>query len=304
MNPGLLYELVPYLAVLILSLTIHEWGHAASAWLLGDDTAARLGRLTLNPLPHIDPVGTLILPLAMILSGGALPLFGWAKPVPVSSRNFTRRYSLRAGEALTALAGPAMNLAAAVVATLVMGVVFGLSPGAASGPLGDLLPLIIRLNLGLAFFNLIPVPPLDGGWILQWALPARFDWALRWLGERGLVILVVAVYVPGYLADVVPVRYWAAVPFLGPDGLVRTSLALACGTAAWVTWRAVADARDAGRPRDALAHASVLEWALPLGIAFVAAQVSTSLTRSAIYGAYRLAAAIIWLVAPVPTHLD
>jgi Zn-dependent protease len=148
---------------LILSLTVHEWAHAASAKLLGDDTAQHLGRLSLNPLDHIDPIGTLILPLL------GVP-FGWAKPVPVNPTRFRPDVGMGTGLMLTAAAGPASNLLMALMAALFVGVsgrFFGGLPA-------SLLPIIQTftvLNVLLAFFNLLPIPPLDGSRVVESLIP-------------------------------------------------------------------------------------------------------------------------------------
>jgi Zn-dependent protease len=151
---------------LVLSLTVHEYAHAWSAFRLGDDTAARMGRLTLNPIPHIDLLGTLILPLL------GIP-FGWAKPVPVDPTRFRRDVPWRTGMALTAAAGPLANVVLAVVATVVFGLLARLAPEVLAGVRGlqPLLVMVITLNVTLALFNLIPVPPLDGSRIVAGLLP-------------------------------------------------------------------------------------------------------------------------------------
>ncbi len=152
---------------LVLSLSVHEWAHAWSAYRLGDDTAARMGRLTLNPLAHIDPIGTVILPLL------GIP-FGWAKPVPVNPARFRRDIHMGTGMAITASAGPISNVVLAVLCTLLLGLVRRLAPEAAWYPAAEhLLILTITINVGLALFNLIPVPPLDGSRIVDGLMPLR-----------------------------------------------------------------------------------------------------------------------------------
>ncbi len=152
---------------LVLSLSVHEWAHAWSAWKLGDDTAARMGRLTLNPLAHIDPIGTVILPLL------GIP-FGWAKPVPVNPARFRSDISMGTGMAITASAGPISNVLLAVLCTVVLGLLRRLVPEAPWVPAAEhLLVLTITINVGLALFNLIPVPPLDGSRIVDGLMPVR-----------------------------------------------------------------------------------------------------------------------------------
>jgi Zn-dependent protease len=153
---------------LVLSLTVHEYAHAWSAWRLGDDTATRLGRLTLNPLAHIDPIGTLLLPLL------GVP-FGWARPVPVNPARFRKGVNMSLGMAVTAAAGPLSNLLMAVLATVALaGVAWYLPSSAAHPAILQLLEIMIGLNVNLALFNLIPVPPLDGSRILDHFVPQSF----------------------------------------------------------------------------------------------------------------------------------
>jgi Zn-dependent protease len=150
-------DLVFILPVLFISVILHEVAHGYMANYLGDPTARLAGRLTLNPLPHIDPVGTILLPLTLVLLGA--PFFiGYAKPVPVNEYNLPGRYDL----ALVAFSGPATNLALALLFGLM--VRFG---GAALGPtLANAFGVIVAVNIILALFNLVPLPPLDGSKVL------------------------------------------------------------------------------------------------------------------------------------------
>lgn len=156
--------------VLTLSLSVHEWAHAWSAFRLGDDTASRQGRLTLNPLAHIDPVGTLLLPLI------GVP-FGWARPVPVNPTGFRRGVSMSGGMAVTASAGPLSNLVLAIVCAVLLGL--QLRAGFGNPALAALLQWGLSINVSLAVFNLLPVPPLDGSRILEHYVPYRLrdTWA-------------------------------------------------------------------------------------------------------------------------------
>ena len=159
-------EIILMLVPMILSLSVHEWAHAISAYKLGDDTAAREGRLTLNPLPHIDPIGTLLLPALLTLSGTGF-LFGWARPVPVNPLRFTRKLRMKTSMLITAAAGPVSNLLLAFLALLglkVLGV-------GTDESITHLLMVTVSLNLALAVFNMIPVPPLDGHKVLMGVLP-------------------------------------------------------------------------------------------------------------------------------------
>jgi len=177
----LLSIVVPFVIVLI-SLTIHEAAHAWSADRLGDPTARLLGRISLNPARHIDPIGTLLLPLLAIASG--LPIIGWAKPVPV---NVSRLRRGRQDFMLVAAAGPISNLLQATVAA---GVLRALTTGGAGdGLAGAILVMYVVINLLLAFFNLIPVPPLDGGNVLAGLLPLSAEPILNMLRQYGFIIL-------------------------------------------------------------------------------------------------------------------
>jgi Zn-dependent protease len=161
---GFLLERLPWMVVLWLSLTVHEWAHARTAFALGDNTASAQGRMTLDPLAHIDPVGTFLLPLA------GIP-FGWALPVPVDPARFTRRIPMTLGMLLCAAAGPLSNVILAVLGLVAVGI------GAAVLPYGlqDLvlpwLGVLVNLNVALAIFNLMPVPPLDGSRVVNHFLP-------------------------------------------------------------------------------------------------------------------------------------
>ncbi|MBL8923489.1 MAG: site-2 protease family protein [Myxococcaceae bacterium] len=152
---------------MILSLTVHEWAHAFSAWKLGDDTALREGRLTLNPLVHIDPVGTLLLPLL------GVP-FGWAKPVPVNPARFRRDVNMSTGMAITAFAGPLSNLVLAILCAVGLGVLIRAEGQASSSsPFFLLLLSGLQLNVALALFNLLPIYPLDGSRVVERFVPYR-----------------------------------------------------------------------------------------------------------------------------------
>lgn len=167
-----------WLVPLTLSLTVHEWAHAAMADWLGDDTARLLGRKSFDPLVHLDPLGSL-LPLL------GIPL-GWAKPVPINPLRFHPTISMKFGVLLVAVAGPVSNLVIAVGIGLL-----SLLPIFESQIAHGLLFTIMMMNLGLAVFNLIPLPPLDGSRIVDAVIPDRFRPAWNCLGAIGPVVIVV-----------------------------------------------------------------------------------------------------------------
>jgi Zn-dependent protease len=169
-------------AIVLISLTIHEAAHAWTAERLGDPTARLLGRVSLNPIVHIDPIGTILLPLAAAYSG--LPIIGWAKPVPV---NINRLRRGRQDFMLVAAAGPISNLLQAVAAAVVLRLVLA-GPGGVGFPAQVCVAFIV-INLLLAFFNLIPIPPLDGGNVLAGLLPHSADPLIAFLRQWGFVVL-------------------------------------------------------------------------------------------------------------------
>lgn len=217
--------LVSYVA-LLFSLSVHEASHATAAYLLEDDTAARLGRMTLNPIAHMDLLGTFVFPLLGMATG--FPFIGWAKPVPVDPRKLTRRFTQRVGYAFVASAGPASNLIQAVV---FLGIMLLMVKAVAPVPemefrvfarallagkveslqvlqLGTtttlflaLLGRLVLINIGLALFNLLPMGPLDGAGILRGFLPWRwlpkFDRIQPWMG--GILIVVALTGLLGYV---------------------------------------------------------------------------------------------------------
>ena len=153
--------------VLLFSLSVHESAHAWTAVKQGDPTAQSLGRITLNPLAHIDIIGTVVMPLLMIFTG--VPLLGWAKPTPVDPRYFR---NLRVGQIVVSAAGPVSNLLLALLGTAGLFVAVRALPGPLRDhPLVVLLSMVVQLNVLLAIFNMVPLPPLDGSHIVEWALP-------------------------------------------------------------------------------------------------------------------------------------
>jgi len=185
--------------VLLFSLSVHESAHAWTALRMGDDTAHSQGRITLNPLAHIDPIGTLLIPLLQIFWGGLL--IGWAKPTPVNPRAFS---SLRKGEIIVSGAGPASNALLALVFTAALSIAVRLHVAAASEQdiVFVLLALGVQLNVVLALFNLVPLPPLDGSHLAVFALPKTLADAYRqYVLPYGSLILI-ALFVSGALGSV------------------------------------------------------------------------------------------------------
>jgi Zn-dependent protease len=185
--------LIARAVVLLIAFTIHELAHAVTADRLGDPTPRRMGRITLNPLAHLDPLGTILL----LLAG-----FGWAKPVMVNPMNF--RGNPRTGMAIVAAAGPLSNLVMAALGALIvrLGIVSlnELISGAFPSP-GFFLSVFIQINLILAFFNLIPIPPLDGSKILFAILPAELTYRLRPLEQYGFLLLMGIVFLVPTVLD-------------------------------------------------------------------------------------------------------
>lgn len=183
-------KIVIWAVPVLFSIVVHEVSHGWMAYRLGDDTAKYMGRLTLNPLPHIDPVGTIILPLILIVIGG--PVFGWAKPVPFNPNNFNRNINVRNGMMWVALAGPVSNLIIAFASSFILVAIFKFFPSPSSTihlSITQLFKAFVLINLILASFNLIPIPPLDGSKVLMRFLPPKYDSYFFLLERYGFVIL-------------------------------------------------------------------------------------------------------------------
>lgn len=177
---------------LLLSLTVHEWAHAWTAWRLGDDTAKLLGRVSLNPIDHIDPVGTVLLPLL------GVP-FGWAKPVPFNPTRFRRSVNMSFGTMLVAIAGPISNflLALAGIATYAAWTTWAADLFPNRFMVGvSLLQTLILINFLLGLFNLLPIPPLDGSHIADYVMPQALRPAWNQLRSIGPVLLVAVIVLP------------------------------------------------------------------------------------------------------------
>ncbi len=195
-------KLAVWVLPILFAITLHEVAHGWVAWLLGDDTAKRLGRLSLNPLHHVDLVGTVVVPLAMLLLGGFI--FGWAKPVPV---DFGRLRNPKRDMALVALAGPGANLLMALGWALLARLGMFLEMPYVSVPLIYMGAAGIFFNLVLMILNLLPVPPLDGGRVLVGILPNRQAALVAQLEPYGLPILLLLL-ITGLLGKILgPVIY-------------------------------------------------------------------------------------------------
>jgi Zn-dependent protease len=189
--------------VLLFSLTVHEMAHAWTADRLGDPTARLLGRVSLNPLVHADPIGTVLFPLIAMITGA--PLIGWAKPVPVNVRQLRHH---RRDYVFVAAAGPASNLVMAVAAASLLAVL-PISPQTldsanVSAPVATLLSQAMRLNVLLAVFNMIPIPPLDGGNVLAGLLPNHLARFFNQLRPYGFILLYALILSGGFEMLVVP----------------------------------------------------------------------------------------------------
>ncbi|MBI2338176.1 site-2 protease family protein [Candidatus Daviesbacteria bacterium] len=177
--------------ILLFSVIIHEVMHGLVALKFGDHTAEQAGRLTLNPIPHIDLFGTILLPALLIFTGSPI-LFGWAKPVPVNPLNFS---NLRKGELLVAAAGIAANFSLAIAAAVIFHILNAL-PQTFPALLGSLLRFTVLINLVLGIFNLFPIPPLDGSKVLLSQLPYNLARSYQRLEPYGFLILVILMMVP------------------------------------------------------------------------------------------------------------
>ena len=225
MNENTIYSIATWLVPLIIAIVFHEVAHGLVARRFGDTTAEQQGRLTLNPVKHVDPFGTLILPMLLALAHA--PIFGWAKPVPVRA---DRMRNPRRDMIIVALAGPGMNLLLAVLATFVLAGALALGDGGpmtVGGFLASNALNFLLINLFLAVFNLIPLPPFDGGHVVEGLLPRPLAAGFRRLGRYSLPILIILLLVLPMLSPeanivakaITPIVNAIARLFLGAAGL-------------------------------------------------------------------------------------
>ncbi len=222
---NLLSNLIPYIVVLLLAISCHEAGHAWMSWKYGDDTAYMLGRVTINPVAHTDPIGTLLIPiLSFVLTfttGARVPLIGWGKPTPVNPRNWTK---YKQANVMVSIAGIGANLILAIIGFTIFKILWEthvFTPAnmreGMTRVVAIFLNYLIFLNVSLAVFNLLPFPPLDGSKVLQTFLPESFKPVFELLEQYGFLILMLLVYMgvigvvmyPFYiLVDFLLYTYW------------------------------------------------------------------------------------------------
>jgi len=198
-----LLSLVLTIPAVLIAITFHEYAHAFVADRLGDDTPRRQGRLTLNPLAHLDPVGSIML----VFAG-----FGWGKPVEINPRNFNRTVSMSKGEAIVSIAGPMMNFILSIIFSIIYFAIVKFVPQFSYTQLGiiilTLIQITVIINVGLGVFNLIPLPPLDGSKVLNHFLPYN---AKEWFSRYSQVfyIVFIVLWITGIAGDIIsPIINW------------------------------------------------------------------------------------------------
>lgn len=213
---NLVSHLVIYMVVLLLAISVHEAGHAWMSYKFGDDTAYMLGRVTLNPVKHTDPIGTLLIPVLAFLFGaiggglGSIPLIGWGIPTPVNPRNWT---NFKLANVMVSIAGVLANLILLIIGIIVAKVMisqgFDIMDffGRSQNPFAILIGNLMTLNLSLFVFNLLPFPPLDGSQILSTFLPESFRPIFEMLEQYGFIILMALIYIGVFRLVITPFYY-------------------------------------------------------------------------------------------------
>jgi Zn-dependent protease len=197
-SPEKVLEIVIQVVTLLFAVSVHESAHGWVALRCGDSTAHDLGRITLNPLKHLDPFGSLLVPAILAFTGA--PVFGWAKPVPVSLRGVRNP---RRANLLVSAAGPLSNFAVAILGAVVFFVLRALAPTGPELRSSLVYPLLLTalytvvVNVSLGLFNLIPIPPLDGFGVVESFAPARWIRGVMWVRKYGFILLVVAIFTGG-----------------------------------------------------------------------------------------------------------
>jgi Zn-dependent protease len=209
-------HLIIYMVVLLLAISVHEAGHAWMSYKFGDDTAYMLGRVTLNPIAHTDPIGTLLIPIVAFILGsmggalGSIPLIGWGKPTPVNPRKWDR-YNL--ANVMVSVAGVLGNLILLIIGFIAARIMltqgFGVLDffGRSTNPLAILVGNMMMLNMSLFVFNLLPFPPLDGSKILATFLPSSAQPLLNLLEQFGFLILMFLIYIGVFRLIITPFLY-------------------------------------------------------------------------------------------------
>ncbi|MBA3334446.1 MAG: site-2 protease family protein [Acidobacteria bacterium] len=212
----LVSHLIIYMVVLLLAISAHEAAHAWMSHKFGDNTAYMLGRVTLNPVAHTDPIGTLLIPIISFVLGamggalGNIPLIGWGKPTPVNPRNWT---NYKTANVMVSIAGVLANLILLIIGIIVAKILlmqgFELKDffGGSENPIAIFVGDLMMLNLSLFVFNLLPFPPLDGSKILSTFLPASFQPALDLLEQYGFLILMFLIYIGVFRLIITPFLY-------------------------------------------------------------------------------------------------
>ena len=209
MTSGLVAHLVIYMVVLLLAISAHEAGHAWMSNRFGDDTARLLGRVTLNPIAHIDPIGTLLIPIVGFIIGSmggpiaSIPLIGWGKPTPVNPLRWRNK---DLANVMVSSAGIMANMILAIIAftiikVLLMRALWENTPE----PVVIMLQYLLIMNVSLAVFNLLPFPPLDGSKILETFLPASMQPILQVMEQYGFIILMFLIYIGVFRAIISPI---------------------------------------------------------------------------------------------------